>query len=66
MDDELRAGGVTDYVAMPVRLMDGRVHATTWATKDDFGFDNNHIAMLEAVNDQLALLFELWAAIDRQ
>ncbi len=63
--DDLRPAGATDYVALPVRLMDGRIHATTWSTKDDFGFDNNHIAMLEAVNDQMALLFELWEATDR-
>ena len=31
--DDMRAEGVTDYIALPLHATDGTVHATSWTTK---------------------------------
>jgi len=36
--DDLRAEGVTDYIAIPLLFMDGSVHASSWTTKQPGGF----------------------------
>ena len=32
--DDMRAEGVTDYIALPLLSTDGTVHATSWTTKE--------------------------------
>ncbi len=57
---ELREEGMTDYVMHPMKLLDGRVHAASWATDDDFGFTADHLEAIEATCEVAALLLELW------
>ena len=36
--DDMRAEGVTDYIALPMMDSDGSVHASSWTTKQPGGF----------------------------
>src|SRR3954469_3859788 len=36
--DEMRAEGVTDYIALPLLFIDGQAHASSWTTKQPGGF----------------------------
>src|SRR3984957_16266097 len=36
--DDLRAEGITDYIALPLLNVDGSVHASSWTTKQPGGF----------------------------
>ena len=47
--EELRAEGVTDYLALPLVFTDGTAHAVTWTTTRPGGFTDAHITALEAV-----------------
>ena len=31
--EDMRAEGVTDYIAMPMRFLDGSIHAISWVTR---------------------------------
>ena len=44
--DELRAEGVTDYLAMPLPFIDGTGHASSWTTKQPGGFTDEQLAAL--------------------
>src|SRR5579872_5957468 len=35
--DDLRAEGVTDYIALPIHHIDGSVHASSWTTQQPGG-----------------------------
>jgi adenylate cyclase len=50
---DLRAEGLTDYVALPVQFTDGKRHATSWATDRPGGFST---ADLVEINDALPVL----------
>jgi adenylate cyclase len=50
---DLRAEGMTDYVALPMQFTDGKRHATTWSTAQPGGFTT---ADLVEINDVLAVL----------
>jgi adenylate cyclase len=39
---DLRAEGVTDYVAIPLVFTDGSLHCVTWSTKHPGGFTDEH------------------------
>ena len=58
---DLRAEGVTDYVAMPLVFTDGSLHAATWSTKHPGGFSDGHLAALEQVIHPLARVAEIRA-----
>jgi adenylate cyclase len=59
--EELRAEGVTDYLALPLVFTDGAAHAITFTTKRPGGFTHEHIAALGAVQAPLARLTEIFA-----
>lgn len=61
MLDELRAEGLTDYYAAPLRFMGGGIQAVTFATKAPAGFSNQEIAALDAVVRPLARVAEVWS-----
>jgi adenylate cyclase len=58
---ELRAEGMTDYLATPLPFSDGRVAAATWSTDRAGGFSDQDIAAIESLLPALALLLEVQA-----
>jgi adenylate cyclase len=59
--DELRAEGVTDYLATPLFFTDGAVHVATWTTRQPGGFSDAQFAGLETVIAPLARVTEIYA-----
>jgi len=57
--DEMRAKGLTDYVAWPVHHTLGKKHLVTFATDQSGGFDEAHIATLSGLLPVLALVSEI-------
>jgi adenylate cyclase len=58
---ELRAGGVTDYLALPLVFTDGAIHALTCTTRQAGGFTDAQIAGIEAIIAPLARVAEIRA-----
>jgi adenylate cyclase len=59
--DDMREEGVTDYIALPMHFTDGTTHATSWTTKADGGFTDEHLAALRATVLPFARLAEIFA-----
>lgn len=57
--DEMRAKGLTDYVAWPLLHTLGKRHLVTFATDRPGGFDGAHIAGLKKLLPVLALVSEI-------
>ena len=57
--DEMRAMGLTDYVAWPMYHTLGKRHIVTFATDRPGGFDDAHLASLKKVLPVLALVSEI-------
>jgi adenylate cyclase len=57
--DEMRAKGLTDYVAWPLYHTLGKRHLVTFATDRSGGFDDTHIAGLLKLLPVLALVSEI-------
>ena len=57
--DEMRAKGLTDYVAWPLYHTLGKRHLVTFATDRPGGFDDTHIAGLKKLLPVLALVSEI-------
>ena len=57
--DEMRASGLTDYVAWPLYHTLGKQHLVTFATDKQGGFDEAHIAVLSNLLPVLALVSEI-------
>ena len=57
--DEMRAKGLTDYVAWPLYHTLGKRHLVTFATDRPGGFDDAHIARLLKLLPVLALVSEI-------
>jgi adenylate cyclase len=58
---ELRAQGVTDYLATPLIFTDGSVHVATWSTRQEGGFTDAQIADVESIVVPLARVAEIRA-----
>src|ERR1700731_1325198 len=58
---ELRAEGVTDYLASPLLFTDGAIHVVTCTTREPGGFTEAQIAGIEAVITPLARVAEIRA-----
>ncbi|MDW8124858.1 MAG: adenylate/guanylate cyclase domain-containing protein [Geminicoccaceae bacterium] len=56
---ELRAEGMTDYLAMPMTFTDGTRHAVTWATRRAGGFSGEDIRALAELLPILAMAVEI-------
>ena len=54
--DDLRAEGVTDYIALPLHNVDGSTHASSWTTRQAGGFTD---AQLKAIRDLIPPLARL-------
>jgi adenylate cyclase len=59
--DDMREEGVTDYIALPMHFTDGTTHATSWTTKAQGGFAEEHLAALREVIPPFARLAEIFA-----
>ena len=57
--DEMRAKGLTDYVAWPLYHTLGKRHLITFATDRPGGFDDSDLAALKSVLPVLALVSEI-------
>jgi adenylate cyclase len=57
--DDMRAEGVTDYIALPLLATDGTVHATSWTTKQPAGFSDEQLISLRSLMPPLARLVEI-------
>jgi adenylate cyclase len=59
--DELAREGVTDYLAGPLRFMNGQVHAITFATSAPGGFSDEAVAALMRLLRPLSRIAEILA-----
>ena len=57
--DDMRAEGVTDYVAVPLPFLDRSIHATSWTTRQPGGFSEDDIAAIRAIIAPLARVSEI-------
>jgi adenylate cyclase len=57
--DEMRAEGVTDYIAIPLRFIDGTVNASSWTTRQPGGFTDDELAALRAVVTPITRIIEI-------
>jgi adenylate cyclase len=57
--EEMRAEGVTDYIALPVRFVDGTINASSWTTKQPGGFTDEQLAALRMMVAPLARVIEI-------
>jgi adenylate cyclase len=57
--EELRAEGVTDYIALPLFFTDGTIHASSWTTKQSGGFTDEQLAALRGLNTPLSRVIEI-------
>lgn len=58
---DLRAEGVTDYLAMPLRFLTGEVHCATFATRRPGGFSDAEVAALRRLLPPFTRLAEVYA-----
>lgn len=59
--DELRAEGITDYVALPMQFTDGKRHAATWATRQPGGFTTEDLVEINDLLPVFAMAVEIRA-----
>jgi adenylate cyclase len=57
--DDMRAEGVTDYIALPMMDSDGSIHASSWTTKQLGGFTDEQLNGLRSLIPPLARLIEI-------
>ena len=57
--EELRAEGLTDYIAWPLDHTLGKRHLVTFASDASSGFDEGHVAVLAEILPALALVSEI-------
>lgn len=57
--DDLRAEGVTDYIALPILHIDGSVHASSWTTRQPGGFTDEQLNALRSLIPPLARVIEI-------
>ena len=57
--DDMRAEGVTDYIALPLMHSDGFVHASSWTTRQPGGFTDDQLNALRSLIPPMARLIEI-------
>ena len=57
--DDMRAEGVTDYIALPMFFIDGSVNVSSWTTKRPGGFSDDELVTLRTVVTPLARIVEI-------
>ncbi|MSO89565.1 MAG: adenylate/guanylate cyclase domain-containing protein [Rhodospirillaceae bacterium] len=58
---DLQKEGVTDYVAMPLRFLDGQIRVITWTTQQPGGFSQSEIDAFEGILAPIARVAEIYA-----
>jgi adenylate cyclase len=58
--EDMRAEGVTDYVALPILFIDGSIHASSWTTKQPGGFSEEQLNALRSLVRVLARIIEIF------
>jgi adenylate cyclase len=58
---DLLAAGVTDFLVLPLRFVNGEVHAASFATCRPGGFSDAHVDALRRVTTALARVAEIYA-----
>ena len=56
---DLRAEGVTDYLALPLMFITGQAHASSWTTRQPGGFTDEQIDWLRQLVIPLARIIEI-------
>ena len=56
---EARTEGMTDYIAMPLRFLNGEIHAVSWTTTKPDGFSEVDVEALRALMSALARVIEI-------
>jgi adenylate cyclase len=56
---ELKAEGLTDYCALPMTFLDGKIHSTTWSTDRPGGFTEAELSQIEDLLPVFSLLVEI-------
>lgn len=59
--DDLKAAGMTDYVALPIRFSTGRVNVVTWASDRPGGFDAASLSLLYDILPAMTTVIETHA-----
>jgi adenylate cyclase len=59
--DDMRAEGVTDYIALPLHFTDGTTHASSWSTKQPGGFTDQQLDALRRIVRPFARVGEIYA-----
>jgi adenylate cyclase len=57
--DDMRAEGITDYIAIPLRYVEGTVHASSWSTRQAGGFTDEQLNALRKLVPALARYIEI-------
>jgi adenylate cyclase len=57
--EELRASGMTDYLALPMRFAKGGINAVTYATDAAEGFSDRALTLMLTLNEPLRVVLEL-------
>jgi adenylate cyclase len=57
--EDLKAEGVTDYIALPIKYTDGSAHTTSWTTRQAGGFTDEQVTALRSVIAPLSRLVEV-------
>ena len=57
--EDMRAEGVTDYIALPLLFTDGSIHVSSWTTKQPGGFTDQQLTALRSLVPALARLIEI-------
>ena len=57
--EDMRAEGVTDYIALPLLFIDGSIHASSWTTKRPGGFSDEQLNALRTLVPPLARVVEI-------
>jgi len=57
--DDMRAEGVTDYIALPLVFIQGSIHGSSWTTKEPGGFTDEHLDALRLLVRPLTRLVEI-------
>jgi adenylate cyclase len=57
--DDMRAEGVTDYIALPLLFINGSFHASSWTTRQPGGFSDQQLNGLRSLVAPLARVIEI-------
>ncbi|MBI3699640.1 MAG: adenylate/guanylate cyclase domain-containing protein [Afipia sp.] len=57
---DMVAEGATDYIAFPLEMSDGAIHACSWVTRAKDGFSDAHVEGLRSVMPSLTRMIEIF------